>query len=416
MLAIGRAFADRGHQVVFATFPAFRYVVEEADLDFFSLPPHWESDILRETMRRLQSLSSPVKQLKFLYAQMAPHLPALLEALYPLILKADLILSSYLFPLHKLLPEIPPKPYAVVAFAHHTMPRDSAPPEGCPRLSFLPAPLQSAYNRFLWTSANRFMDNTLTKVLRQNGAGESMTMKDFFARPAQKVLIAVSPEICPPPDQDKDIFAVTGYCRWQEPANPYLEKELQHFTGSAKVPVLTLGSMVYDDPEATIRQFLGHWPSHRKILIQTGWAGFQLSSPPANAKFIPSCSHDQLFHHADVIIHHGGAGTTASALHAGKPQIIIPHIADQPFFAREMQRLGVGRRLPRKDWIKGLPDLYREVRDDAEMRQKAESLAKKLRQENGPARVVDILSRMALEFDPHEMTVSSSGDTGKGNA
>lgn len=42
----------------------------------------------------------------------------------------------------------------------------------------------------------------------------------------------------------------------------------------------------------------------------------------------------------DAIVHHGGAGTTAAALHAGKPQVIWPFGVDQPYWARRMKTLG----------------------------------------------------------------------------
>jgi UDP:flavonoid glycosyltransferase YjiC (YdhE family) len=42
------------------------------------------------------------------------------------------------------------------------------------------------------------------------------------------------------------------------------------------------------------------------------------------------------------VVHHGGGGTTAAALRAGVPQVVVPHIADQPYWGRRVQALGVG--------------------------------------------------------------------------
>jgi sterol 3beta-glucosyltransferase len=56
---------------------------------------------------------------------------------------------------------------------------------------------------------------------------------------------------------------------------------------------------------------------------------------------IRNAPHDWLFPQMDAIVHHGGAGTTAAALYAGKPQVIWPFGVDQPFWARRMASLGV---------------------------------------------------------------------------
>ncbi|MFF1613436.1 nucleotide disphospho-sugar-binding domain-containing protein [Amycolatopsis sp. NPDC058278] len=42
-----------------------------------------------------------------------------------------------------------------------------------------------------------------------------------------------------------------------------------------------------------------------------------------------------------MVVHHGGAGTTAAAVAAGRPQVICPFVADQPFWGRRMAHLGV---------------------------------------------------------------------------
>ncbi|MFG0294211.1 MAG: glycosyltransferase [Phycisphaerales bacterium JB050] len=55
----------------------------------------------------------------------------------------------------------------------------------------------------------------------------------------------------------------------------------------------------------------------------------------------PYAPHDALFPHADLVIHHGGIGTTASVLRAGVPSVAIPFTHDQPDNARRLRRLGV---------------------------------------------------------------------------
>ncbi|MFC8801788.1 glycosyltransferase, partial [Promicromonospora sp. NPDC057138] len=43
-----------------------------------------------------------------------------------------------------------------------------------------------------------------------------------------------------------------------------------------------------------------------------------------------------------AIVHHGGAGTTGTAFTAGRPQVVCPFVADQPFWGRVTHARGVG--------------------------------------------------------------------------
>jgi hypothetical protein len=42
-----------------------------------------------------------------------------------------------------------------------------------------------------------------------------------------------------------------------------------------------------------------------------------------------------------AVVHHGGTGTTGAAVASGRPQVVCPFVADQPFWARRMHLLGV---------------------------------------------------------------------------
>ena len=57
--------------------------------------------------------------------------------------------------------------------------------------------------------------------------------------------------------------------------------------------------------------------------------------------------YSELFAHASAIVHQGGVGTTAQALRAGRPMIVVPFSHDQPDNANRVARLGVARVVPR---------------------------------------------------------------------
>jgi UDP:flavonoid glycosyltransferase YjiC (YdhE family) len=72
------------------------------------------------------------------------------------------------------------------------------------------------------------------------------------------------------------------------------------------------------------------------------WAG--RTGP--NALALGYAPHSMLFPRAAAIVHHGGMGTTAQALRAGRPQLVVPFYADQPDNAARLVRLGVARTIP----------------------------------------------------------------------
>ncbi|CAF3924063.1 unnamed protein product, partial [Rotaria sordida] len=65
---------------------------------------------------------------------------------------------------------------------------------------------------------------------------------------------------------------------------------------------------------------------------------------------IDNISHDWLFQHVSAVCHHGGAGTTAAGLRAGKSTIIVPFFGDQFFWSNAIEKNGAGpRALPGKN-------------------------------------------------------------------
>jgi sterol 3beta-glucosyltransferase len=55
-----------------------------------------------------------------------------------------------------------------------------------------------------------------------------------------------------------------------------------------------------------------------------------------------SVPHSTVLPQIGVAVHHGGAGTTHAMLRAGVPSVIMPFIADQPWWAARLQRAGLG--------------------------------------------------------------------------
>src|SRR6202020_2190873 len=80
-----------------------------------------------------------------------------------------------------------------------------------------------------------------------------------------------------------------------------------------------------------------------RAVLARGWGGLALddSLRDPNIYVLQQAPHDWLFPRMVAAVHHGGAGTTAAAVRAGIPSLIMPFFGDQPFWANCLNQLGV---------------------------------------------------------------------------
>ena len=84
----------------------------------------------------------------------------------------------------------------------------------------------------------------------------------------------------------------------------------------------------------------------RRIIVSRGWAALDVIDNAPDCIAVDDVSHDVLFPRVAAVVHHGGAGTTASAARAGVPQVITPMGSDQFYWASRIVDLGVGATTP----------------------------------------------------------------------
>lgn len=162
------------------------------------------------------------------------------------------------------------------------------------------------------------------------------------------VLVGTSRYVVPPaPDQPN--VTVTGY--WhpfgEELAGAEAER-LEAVIADERArgrPVATLGfgSMTTTDPIGTADLLIrsAHDAGVHPI-IGVGWTGVgAYLRGRKDVTVIEHVPHDWLFAHCDAVVHHGGAGTTGSAVRNGIPQVVVAHMGDQFFWAHRVHQLGV---------------------------------------------------------------------------
>ncbi|TDB80433.1 glycosyltransferase [Micromonospora sp. KC721] len=80
----------------------------------------------------------------------------------------------------------------------------------------------------------------------------------------------------------------------------------------------------------------------RRVLVGRGWADLNLIDERDDCFAVGEVNQQVLFRRIAAVVHHGGAGTTTTAARAGVPQVVVPQMADQPYFAGRVAELGIG--------------------------------------------------------------------------
>ncbi|MEY2970843.1 MAG: hypothetical protein RLZZ599_1216 [Bacteroidota bacterium] len=104
------------------------------------------------------------------------------------------------------------------------------------------------------------------------------------------------------------------------------------------------GSMINAQPETVAKAIIATSKSlNQAIIVNTSWGGIEINEAlPENMFAVNDIPYDWLFERVCAVVHHGGSGTTHSALRYNKPQLILPHIADQFLWNKLIHKAGIG--------------------------------------------------------------------------
>lgn len=213
-------------------------------------------------------------------------------------------------------------------------------------------------------------------------------------------LYAYSPQLLPVPADWPDNVAVTGTWVLEEESDWQPEGELKAFLEAGDAPVYVgFGSMPGHSPEkltATVVEALDI--AGKRGVLATGGGALNAVFGGSPVFAIGSAPHDKLFPLMAACVHHGGAGTTAASLRAGKPTVICPFFGDQPFWGRRVRELGVGPTPLPINWLtpEALAAAIGEATSDPGIRQRAVELGSRMSAENGVAEAIDFLERQGL--------------------
>jgi sterol 3beta-glucosyltransferase len=196
-----------------------------------------------------------------------------------------------------------------------------------------------------WRLANPMMLAPMNRYRRTLGRPPVGDMADMLSH--ELTLLPVSPVVAETNPLWPAYAKQTGYWKNPIPDGWMPEPHLCEFLAAGEPPVVvSLGIMSLSREQGAVQAARLILEAIRRrggrVVIQ-GWNDLidDADLPPFifRAGAVP---HAWLFSRARAVVHHGGFGTTASALTAGVPALIIAHLIDQFEWGDRVHKLGAG--------------------------------------------------------------------------
>ncbi|GAA1666465.1 glycosyltransferase [Glycomyces endophyticus] len=234
--------------------------------------------------------------------------------------------------------------YHFAAYVPGALPSPLIRPHGRPGKPF---PEGETDNRVLWEIDDENLRALYGPALNARRAGLGLApvrdVRGYIL--TDRPWLAADPVLGPWPPAPGYAAVQTG--AWFVPDERPLPADLEAFLDAGDPPVYVgFGSMPWQagkDAAATAIEAVR--ARGRRVVVSRGWAG--LAATGGDAFAVGESNHRKLFSRMAAVVHHGGAGTTHKAALAGTPQIVVPQIADQPYWAGRVAALGIGAGLDR---------------------------------------------------------------------
>ncbi|XP_075485145.1 sterol 3-beta-glucosyltransferase UGT80B1-like isoform X4 [Primulina tabacum] len=154
-----------------------------------------------------------------------------------------------------------------------------------------------------------------------------------------------SPNVVPKPNDWGPLVDVVGYCFINLGSKYEPTEEFLQWIKKGDEPIyIGFGSMPLEDSKKTTVIILEALKNTgQRGIIDRGWGNLGThENIPDNVFLLVDCPHDWLFPQCSAVVHHGGAGTTATGLQAGCPTTIVPFFGDQFFWGERVYQKGLG--------------------------------------------------------------------------
>ena len=230
-------------------------------------------------------------------------------------------------------------PYMLVSFIPLVLPSPHHSPLQRPGRPFPPGETD---NRVLWDVDAERVQVLYGPPLNAHRAAMGLPPVDdvrdhiFTDRP----LLAADPILGPWPVSTELDVVQTG--AWILPDDRPLPAELIAFLDAGTPPVYVGFSSVRAPEDVARVAIKAIRAQGRRVILSRGWADLALIDDRDDCFDVGEVNHQALFPRLAAVVHHGGAGTTTTATRAGTSQVVVPQIADQPYWAGRVAALGIG--------------------------------------------------------------------------
>jgi sterol 3beta-glucosyltransferase len=161
-----------------------------------------------------------------------------------------------------------------------------------------------------------------------------------------KSIYTISPALFSQPSYWPSNAKVVGHYERSKASKWWPDEELLHFLKHyKKITFITFGSISNTNPKKITDAILKVLVKHKiPAIINTSWGGLlkPLTAFPEHIHFVNNIPYDWIFPKMYAVVHHGGAGTTHSALKYGCASLVIPHFVDQYFWSDRIYELELG--------------------------------------------------------------------------
>jgi UDP:flavonoid glycosyltransferase YjiC (YdhE family) len=408
-VALGIGLAQRGHEVTVATHEPFRPVVEQRGLRFHALPgdpqqilenpawADWKPSVWRpwEHARLLRSSLAP------LFDQVThAHLEAACRG-------ADAVLPAVMSAsgAHGVAQELG-LPCVGLNYGPHYRTRRFGQPTLFPTLGG-----GSLVHLLSYPPADALLGQPLREPLRpaaRRRAGLPAIPSPFRTGDRQRwppfpIVHGFSEAIVPRPDDWPSHLHVAGSWTVSRPDDEPLPDFAQAFLEAGPPPIyVSFGSIMPVGQAAAMSRRLVDVMRRagERVIFGPGAAGLGRGLESDDV-LVTDMPHPLLFPRVKAVIHHGGAGTTAVALAAGRPSFVVPWVFDQRFWGARIAAIGAG---PKPLYAHQLTDdallAAIEVLNRPDVREAAERTGARMRAEDGVGRGAELVERLAGEEDP----------------
>lgn len=418
-VALGKGLQAAGHDVTLCTSVSFEPFVKRHGLDYAYMNDGFmelmDTDLSREAMEQMTGILDFLRYGARLWRETTGLQRDLVRDGWNAVqeVEPDLILYH-------------PKVYAAPHYAERVgvpvimpfliptnVPTGDFPSIGFPVLSGMPEPVERLYNRLTFRLTRWLADTATRRFVRDwrasVGLPETATTGMFRTHTGEPVPIVFgfSRHLVPRPSDWPNHVHVSGYWFLDGDDDWMPSAALAGFLEDGPPPVYVgFGSMSGQTPGQLVDIVVEALRrTGRRGLLATGWGGLQPGDLPESVFVVDEAPHDWLFPKMAAVVHHGGAGTTAAGLRAGRPSVICPFSMDQPFWGRRVHEAGAGPRpiFQKHLTLPALAGAIREATENAAMSRSAEALGRKIRAENGVRHGVDLIERLACEVPSYEV-------------